>query len=159
AGAQVMRFRRNVGKGYGRFWRGMIIDREYKNLDDLVQKSLRWFPQFNDGAKFMTSKADYKWVWPTGEELLFRVLKKPGDYYNYHGHEYPFIGWNELTKYMNSDLFEAMMSVNRTSFIPNLHSPVDSETGTMMMLPPIPLEIFATTNPFGVGHSWVKRMF
>src|SRR3546814_6609483 len=93
--AQLMRFRRLVGKGYGRFWRGIIMDREYKNLDDLVQKSMRWFPQFNDGAKFMSSKADYKWVWLTGEELLFRVVKRPGDYWNYHGHEFPYIGWNE----------------------------------------------------------------
>lgn len=157
--AQLMRFRRLVGKGYGRFWRGIIMDREYKNLDDLVQKSMRWFPQFNDGAKFMSSKADYKWVWPTGEELLFRVVKKPGDYWNYHGHEFPFIGWNELTKYMNADLFEAMMSTNRTSFVPALHSPIDMETGNMFMLPPIPLEVFATTNPYGIGHMWVKRMF
>jgi len=157
--AQLMRFRRLVGKGYGRFWRGIIMDREYKNLDDLVQKSMRWFPQFNDGAKFMSSKADYKWVWPTGEELLFRVVKKPSDYWNYHGHEFPFIGWNELTKYMNGDLFEAMMSTNRTSFVPALHSPIDMETGEMRILPPIPLEVFATTNPYGVGHMWVKRMF
>lgn len=157
--AQLMRFRRLVGKGYGRFWRGIIMDREYKNLDDLVQKSMRWFPQFNDGAKFMSSKADYKWVWPTGEELLFRVVKKPGDYWNYHGHEFPFIGWNELTKYMNGDLFEAMMSTNRTSFVPALHSPIDMETGEMRMLPPIPLEVFATTNPYGIGHMWVKRVF
>lgn len=157
--AQLMRFRRLVGKGYGRFWRGIIMDREYKNLDDLVQKSMRWFPQFNDGAKFMSSKADYKWVWPTGEELLFRVVKKPNDYWNYHGHEFPFIGWNELTKYMNQDLFDAMMSTNRTSFVPALHSPVDMETGEMHMLPPIPLEVFATTNPYGIGHMWVKRVF
>lgn len=156
---QLMRFRRLVGKGYGRFWRGIIIDREYKNLDDLVQKSLRWFPQFNDGARFISSKSEYKWVWPTGEELLFRVLKKPNDYWNYHGHEFPFIGWNELTKYMNADLLEAMMSTNRTSFVPALHSPVNSETGEMFMLPPIPLEVFATTNPYGIGHLWVKRMF
>lgn len=157
--AQLMRFRRNVGKGYGRFWRGIICDREYKNLDDLVQKSLRWFPQFNDGAKFLSSKSDYKWVWPTGEELLFRVLKKPNDYWNYHGHEYPFIGWNELTKYLNADIFEAMMSTNRTSFVPTLHSPIDSLTGEMLVLPPIPLEVFATTNPYGIGHMWVKRVF
>src|SRR3546814_14506717 len=90
---------------------------------------------------------------------LFRVVKKPGDYWNYHGHEFPYIGWNELTKYMNSDLFEAMMSTNRTSFVPALHSPVNSETGEMFVLPPIPLEVFATTNPYGIGHMWVKRVF
>ena len=78
--AQLMRFRRNVGQGYGRYWRGIIFDREYKNLDDLVSKSMRWFPEFKDGARFMSSKADYRWVWPTGEELLFRAIKKDTDY-------------------------------------------------------------------------------
>src|SRR3546814_3413520 len=56
-------------------------------------------------------------------------------------------------------LFEAMMSTNRTSFVPALHSPVNSETGEMFVLPPIPLEVFATTNPYGIGHMWVKRVF
>src|SRR3990172_4581790 len=58
--AQLMFFRKLVGIGYGAFWRGVIFDREYKNLDDLINKSLRWFPQFYDGAKFLSSRADYK---------------------------------------------------------------------------------------------------
>ena len=86
--AQLMRFRQNVGKGYGRFWRGVIFDREYKNLDDLVSKSMRWFPAFKDGARFLSGKSDYRWVWPTGEELLFRVLKRDADYWGYHGQEF-----------------------------------------------------------------------
>jgi len=71
--AQLMAFRKHVGRGYGRFWRGVIFDREYKNLDDLISKSLRWFPQL-DGPKpkFLSSTSDLKWVWETGEELLFR---------------------------------------------------------------------------------------
>lgn len=85
---QLMRFRRFVGQGYGKYLRGIIFDREYKNLDDIVSKSRRWFPEFNDGAEFKTAKSDYKWVWPTGEELLFRTLKDPKDYWAYHGQEF-----------------------------------------------------------------------
>lgn len=152
--AQIMRFRRLVGTGYGRFWRGIIFDREYKNLDDVISKTKRWFPQFGDGARFLASGADLKWRWPTGEELLFRVVKRKSDYESYHGHEYPFIGWNELTKHPTSELFDMMMSTNRSSFVPEYHSPdLDNP------LPPIPLEVFATTNPHGVGHNWVRRRF
>ncbi len=174
--AQLMRFKKNVGVGYGKFWRGVIFDREYKNLDDLVAKSQRWFPEFNDGARFLSSKSDYKWVWPTGEELLFRVVKKPKDYWQYHGQEYPFIGWNELTKFPTDDLFEALMSCNRSSFLPEEHpltidGDIYAETGQVVLiepdsrkaikyyLPEMPLEVFATTNPFGVGHNWVKKHF
>lgn len=152
--AQLMAFRKNVGLGYGAFWRGVIFDREYKNLDDLVAKSLKWFPKFEDGAKFLSSKSDYRWKWPSGEELLFRQIKKQSDYWNYHGQEYPFVGWNELNKYPTSEQYDVMMSCNRSSFIP-LQNPLRDGS----VLPDIPLVVFSTTNPYGPGHNWVKRRF
>jgi hypothetical protein len=178
--AQLMRFRRHVGQGYGAFWRGVIFDREYKNLDDLIKKSKRWFYAFNDGAKFKASKGDLVWTWPTGEELLFRVCKSPDDYYNYHGQEFSFIGWNELTKYPTSELYEQMMSTNRSSFTPEKDTPVrkikgwnggpplidyglepgfEYDTPNGKPLEPIPLIVFSTSNPYGAGHIWVKRRF
>jgi len=153
-----MFFRKFVGLGYGAFWRGVIFDRAYKNLDDLIAKSQRWFPKFNDGAKFLASKSDYRWVWPTGEELLFRQIRKASDYWNYHGQEFPFIGWNELSKYPTPDLYETMMSCNRSSFLPREHSPLDRD-GKPDILPPMPLVVFSTTNPYGAGHNWVKTRF
>jgi hypothetical protein len=41
--------------------------------------------------------SELRWVWPTGEELLFRFGKEESDYWDYHGQEFPFIGFNELT--------------------------------------------------------------
>lgn len=157
--AQLMRFRRHVGQGYGRHWRGIIFDREYKNLDDLVSKSMRWFPEFKDGARFLSSKSDYRWVWPTGEELLFRAVKRETDYWGYHGQEFPFIGWNELTKYPTDTLFDMMMSCNRASFRPEDFPCFDAHTGEPYLIPEIPLEVFATSNPYGAGHNWVKKRF
>jgi hypothetical protein len=74
---QLMRFRRRVGIGYGTYWRGVIFDCEFKNLSDIIAQ-----------AKFHESASDLKWVWPTGEELLFRHVKKLSDYDGFHGHEY-----------------------------------------------------------------------
>lgn len=172
---QLMRFRRNVGRGYGKFWNGIIFDRQYKNLEDIISKSQRWFGEFDDGASFSAAGGGGRWKWPTGERLTFRHIKKPADYWNYHGHEYPFIGWNELSKYPTSELYEAMMSTNRSSFIPEQYPIyVDREqlkrgvwvlvskrhrNAQLMYLPEIPLEVFSTTNPFGPGHNWVKRQF
>ena len=165
---QLMRYRMRVGQGYGRHWRGVIFDREYKNLDDLVSKSLRWFPQFRDGARFLSGKSDYKWVWPTGEELMFRTLKKESDYWNYHGQEFSFIGINEITKYPNSSVIDMIMSCNRSSFRPEDHPiyidgrhhrlypdmplvyvPETHKYAEERYLPELPLEMFITTNPFG----------
>lgn len=157
--AQLMKFRRYVGLGYGAHWRGIILDREYKNLDDLISKSRRWFPSFGDGAKFLSGTSQLKWVWPTGEELLFRVAKKLTDYWNYHGQEFPFIGWNELTKYPGPELYDMMMSCNRSSFLPSEHPIYIKGIRDPQFLPDIPLMVFSTTNPFGAGHNWVKRRF
>lgn len=154
---QLMRYKRNVGRGYGSFWTGVIFDRKYKNLDDLVRKSKRWFYQYDDGAQWYSSKSDYKWVWPTGEELLIRAFENVDDYWNYHGQEFPFIGWNELCKYPNGDAYESMMSCNRSSWTQDKDSEVD-ELGRYLT-PPIPLEVFSTANPWGPGHAWVKEKF
>lgn len=170
---QLMRFRMRVGLGYGRFWRGVIFDREYKNLDDIVSKSQRWFNQFDDGARFSGTGANFGWTWPTGEQLLFRHIKKQKDYWLYHGHEYPYIGWNELCKYPTRELFDLMLSTNRSSFRPVDHAVRMphavaltwgctlindiNKTEGLYLLPEIPLEVTGTLNPYGPGHNWVKE--
>lgn len=153
---QLARFKRRVGLGYGRFWRGVIFDREYKNLDDLVDKSKKFFEKFNDGAKFKEASGDLNWSWPSGEELLFRAVKKDTDYSRYHGHEYSFIGWNELTKYPTSYLYDMMISCNRSSFTEKDWPIVK---GKPVVVAPIPIEVFSTTNSKGPGRSWVKLRF
>ncbi len=187
---QLIRYLKNVGRGYGKHWSGVLFDRAYKNLDDIVGKSIALFEGRN-GARFLSSKSDYKWVWPSGEKLLFRHIKQTSDYRQYHGHEYAWIGWNELTSYPTSELFDLMLSCNRSSFLPEEHSPMLSpdevelykelrnKTGnygkltekqqewllskspTILenTLPPIPLEVFSTTNPYGAGHNWVMKKY
>lgn len=152
--AQLARYRRLVGLGYGSFWRGVIFDTEYKNLADIITQSKRMYRLFNDGARFLSSASELKWVWPTGEELLFRFGKEEDDYWDFHGQEFPFQGFNELTKQKSSAFYEAMFSCRRSSFRPEDYP---REDGTL--LNPIPLETFSTTNPFGIGHSWVKKRF
>lgn len=163
---QCMRFRRRVGLGYGKFWRGVIFDVEFKHLADLVAQTNKVFPMFEDGAKWLSSPTEYRWVWPTGEELLLRHIKHVKEYASFHGHEYPFIGWNELTKYPTQEIYLKMMSVNRSSFLPEEHTPTETVDGQIVYsttdrkpLPDIPLEVFSTTNPNGPGHNWVKRVF
>lgn len=156
---QLMRFARNVGKGYGKYWTGIIFDREYKSLGDLIKKSQHWFRQIwtEKEAKFLASNSQLKWVWATGEELLFRTIDDPEDYWKYHGQEYPFMGWNELTQWPTSECYDIMQSCNRTSWTQLKDSPRDAAGN--FTLPPIPLENFSTTNSFGIGHYWVKERF
>lgn len=82
---QLMAFAKYVGMGYGHAWRGIIFDKQYKNLDDIITKSRRIFGKMPN-AKYNINES--KWTWSTGEELLFRRLEKDSDYWLYHGHEY-----------------------------------------------------------------------
>ena len=133
---QLMRFRRRVGMGYGKYWIGVIFDREHKDLEDLMRQGNRFFLDFEDGCEWKKSTQQYKWVWPTGEELLLRHVKAPEDYNKFHGHEYPFIGWNELTKHPTSELYDTFMSVNRCSFSPEQHTPQRIVNGEKVYLTP-----------------------
>ena len=151
---QLMKFRSYVGLGYGAFWKGVIFDQAFKNLDDIIAQSKKLFNKFDDGAKFLSSNSVLKWVWPTGEELLFRYELNADGYWNYHGQEFPFVGHNELTKRADDEFYESMFSCMRSSFRPQDYPKPDGS-----LLPPIPLMCFSTTNPFGVGHNWVKTRF
>jgi len=102
---QIMRFRSSVGVGYGRYFRGIITDLTYHALDDIVSKTKKYFSQFNDGAKFLSSKGDYRWVWKTGEELLLRSVSSEEDYYSLHGQEF-CIHVNELVDIEGKGLIE-----------------------------------------------------
>lgn len=133
----LMSYAQHVGRGFGQHWRGVLFRLTYPQLADAVAKSKRWFFQIFPGAKF--NESDYSWKFPDGEMLFFRYGASEDDYWNYHGHEYPWIGFEELTNWRDSSFYEAMQSTCRSSF------------------PGMPRMIRANCNPFGRGHGWVKE--
>lgn len=145
--AMLMAFAQYCGRGYGDYWRGVIFRRNYKHLDDIISKSKRWFNRSAQKPRFLAGSSSLKWVWPTGEELLLRAFEDEEDYWSYHGHEYPFVGWEELTSWASIGCYESMKSTNRSSYQPTPE------------LPTIPRIIRSSTNPYGVGHNWVKNYF
>jgi len=139
--ALLMDFAKDVGKGWGSDWRGVLFRHEYKPLSDIVRKSQKWYSQIFPGARFLRSQSEYRWVFPGGEELLLRAFKVPTDYEDYHGHEYPWIGWEEITLWPSLECYHVMKSCNRSS-----------RQG-------IPRRYRATCNPYGPGHNAVKAYF
>lgn len=137
--ALLMDFAQHVGQGYGLSWRGILFRQTHPQLEDILAKSIKWFSQIFPGAVFKANS--YKWVFPEGEQLLLRHMDKATDYYKYHGHEYPWIGWEELTNWPTNECYEAMKSTNRSS------------------APNMPRKYRATCNPWGAGHGWVKSYF
>ncbi len=142
----LMDFAQEVGKGFGQEWRGVLFRRTYPELDDVVNKSQKWFSQIwpMDGpnpATFNVQKMS--WTWKTGEVLLLRHMSKESDYLSYHGHAFPWIGWEELTTWADDSCYKRMFSCCRSSH------PVVAQRK----------RIRSTTNPYGPGKNWVKKRF
>ncbi|MCK5606322.1 phage terminase large subunit [Candidatus Pacearchaeota archaeon] len=137
--ALLMDFVQHVNQGFGVAWRGVLFRRTYPELGDIIAKSKKWFPQLFPTAFYNETK--HEWHFPNGEVLLFRQFERPSDYWKFHGHEYTWIGWEELTTWATSEGYEAMKSCCRSS------------------TPGVPKKYRSTTNPWGVGHNWVKRRF
>lgn len=137
--ALLMSFVQFVGRGFGAAWRGILFRESYPQLADVVAKSKRWFRLFFPAARW--NEQDYSWTFPTGEKLLFRYGITEDDYWNYHGHEYPWIGFEELTNWRSLAFYEMMHSCCRSSS------------------PGMPRMVRATCNPYGRGHGAVKERF
>jgi len=135
----LMDFLQHVGLGYGAEWRGILFREEYTQLTDVINKSKKWISQIFPGAKYNGS--EHKWTFPDGEQLFLRYMRVASDYWNYHGHEYPWIGWEELTNWATDECYKSMMSTNRCSD------------------PNVPRKYRSTCNPAGPGHGWVKQRF
>ncbi len=134
----LVSYAQHVGK-YGNSWNGILFRETYKQLRDVVIKTTSIFPRAFPGATF--NKSEYAWSFPTGETLLLRHLKDETDLQHYQGHEYPWIGFEELTNWFSINIYDSMKACCRSTN------------------PNVPRMIRATANPLGAGHNWVKAYF
>lgn len=136
--ALLMDFHNDCGKGHGANWKGILFRQTYPQLQDVITKSKKWFNQLAPAERPVYNASEHFWRWPDGEMLLLRQFNKVDDYWNYHGHEYPWIGWEELCNWATDEGYKRMMSCCRSS-----------TRG-------VPKRVRSTTNPYGPGHNWVK---
>ena len=125
--------------GWGPEWRGILFRQTYPQLADVIAKTKKWFPMLFPGIQFNESSTT--WRWATGEELFLRHMSRESDYWNYHGHQYPWIAFEELTTWADDRCYRKMMSCSRST------------------VPLMPRKFRSTTNPYGPGHGWVKQRF
>lgn len=137
--ALVMDFCQHVGAGFGGEWKGILFRQTHPQLRDVIEKSKKWIKRIWPSAFYNEIKSF--WEWETGERLYFSHFNTPSNYDDYHGHAYPWIGWEELTRWPDDKCFKSMFSCSRST------------------VPGMPRKIRATTNPYGVGHNWVKQRY
>lgn len=133
----LMDFAQFLNKGYSRAWRGLLLRRTYKELADIISKSQTWFPLIFKGSRY--NAQEHTWTFPEGESLRLGYAEREQDYWGYHGSEYPWIGWEELSNWATPAIYLKFMSLSRSSN------------------PGMPRRYRATTNPYGPGHGWIKE--
>lgn len=135
----LMDFARDIGRGLGRSWRGIVLRREEKDLVDIIERSKSYFHRAFPGAKYASERLE--WAFATGERLVFAFAKKSDDIRQFLGQEWPWQGFDELCNWADPSLYLDIQSCARS---PN---------------PKVRPRIRAATNPWGPGAAWVKERF
>jgi hypothetical protein len=128
---------------YGANWRGVIFRKSYPQLEELVMRALSIYPAwFMLDAKECWRTGTHTFAWPNGATLKFRHMESDDSWMEYQGHQYTWIGFDELPQWANAKPYQQMKSTLRNAAlnIPNKR-------------------MRSTGNPGGVGHGWVKQYF
>jgi phage terminase large subunit len=116
--------------------RQLILRRTFPELKrSLISKSFEIFPL--DYTKY--NEANKIWTFVNGSIIEFGYCDSERDVYQYQSAEYNVIRFDELTHFVKEQytyLISRIRGVNG-----------------------YPMQIKSTTNPGGVGHSWVKERF
>lgn len=119
-------------------YRAIIFRKTFPQCRELIIKSLKFYKQAFPRAKY--NSTSHIWTFPSGAMIIFGSMPNRDSYLQYQGHEYAFIGFDELTHFTQEE-YEYLISRNRSSD------------------PTIRCYIRATANPGGIGHNWVKGRF
>jgi phage terminase large subunit-like protein len=123
----------------------LILRQTYKDLalpGALMDVSHQWWR--NKGPKWKAK--EYTWEFPEGSTLSFGYLESEKDKYQYQGSAFHFIGFDELTQFETETRYLYLFSRCR-------------RPKGEMEAADIPLRVRSTTNPGGIGHTWVKDRF
>ena len=72
--ALLMDFLKDVDKGHGADWCGILFRRKYYALKDIIYKARRWIPQEFPEASY--SRDSRTWTFKDGEQLILGVVER-----------------------------------------------------------------------------------
>ena len=119
-------------------YKGLIVRKTFPECKELIDKSLWYYKKAYPKATY--NATDHRWSFPSGAKIDFGSLQHEGDRIKYQGQAYDFIGFDELTHFLESE-YTFLLSRCR----PN-------GDGTICY-------VRSTGNPGGIGHQWVKDRF
>lgn len=120
-------------------YHALILRRTHKQLakaESILSLSKEWW-----AGRVAWNGDTHTWTFPSGATVEFGHIEHADARYNYQGAAYQFVGYDELTQFL-----EPMYTYLFTRQRRRVGSPT-------------PIRMRATSNPGGVGHEWVKRRF
>ena len=124
---------------YGENWRGILFRKTYPELDELVTEGKKVLFSAFPGTEYKVGS--YEFRMPNGSILRLRHMETDSDADHYMGHQYQWVGFDELTNWPNLRAYHRLKACLR------------SAAGVKN------LRVRATGNPGGIGHTEVKRYF
>jgi len=120
-------------------YNGIIFRRTFPELEEhVIPKTRQYYPMF--GGKYNETK--HIWFFPSGATQRLGYLDTDADVYKHDGAEYNYEGFDELTHFterMYTYLSTRCRSAHKKAGLPTI--------------------MRSTSNPGGVGHTWVKKRF
>jgi len=80
----------------GEHWRGLLLRESYPELEEVIGRSKQIYPGWFPGAVYHETRKT--WTFPGGAELKMRYIEREADADLYQGHQYTWIGCDELAK-------------------------------------------------------------
>lgn len=124
-------------------YKGLLLRRTFPRLREIMDRCWRLYPTI--GGEYRAT--EHRWTFPTGDAPRGRKstielghMQHEDDKYNYHGQEYAFVGFDELTQFTETQYTYLFSRARSTD-------------------PGIRVRVRSTTNPGGIGHNWVKERF
>lgn len=115
----------------------MLFRRTYPELEELIARAHELYPA--TGATWSEQKK--LWIWSNGAVLRMRYLERDLDALRYQGHQYTWIGFDELTQWASLYPYKYL----RTRLRSAAHVPTK--------------RMRSAANPGGPGHAAVKAYF
>lgn len=116
--------------------KGLVLRKTMSELEDLIREFNKVFSVLQMPPKWNETKKTF--FYNSGATLELGYLDKEDDKYRYHGRQFSFIAWDELTLWKNDDAYRFLLTRLR------------SASG-------VKVTVLSTTNPIGVGAGWVKK--
>jgi hypothetical protein len=123
---------------YGRNWQGILFRKTYKQLEELIRRAKSIF--LPTGAEWL--KSEHMFLWENGASLKLRHLDSEDDAEEYQGHQYTWIGFDEITHWASDGAYKKLSACLRWA---------EADVPTK--------RIRCSGNPGGAGHHWVKARF